>query len=49
MIFERELKNGMALENFNLSGLYDDGNGSVFLYCLAADPSRPKMVGKQSK
>jgi len=44
LFLKREMKNGMALENLNLSDLYNHGTGSVFLYYLEAEPSRPKMV-----
>ena len=35
----------MALENFNISNLYDDGTGPCFLCYLETDPPREKMVG----
>jgi hypothetical protein len=38
------LKNGMAMENFVVSVLFDAGSGYVFLYHLAADASRTEMV-----
>jgi hypothetical protein len=49
LLLKREMKNGMALENFNLSDLYYHGTGSVFLYYLEAEPSRPKMVRVHAK
>jgi len=35
----------VALENFYISDLYDDGTGPRFLYYLETDPPRKKMVG----
>jgi hypothetical protein len=43
------MKNGLALENFTISDLCDDGTRSVFLHYLEADPSRPKMVRTEDK
>ncbi len=39
----------MAMENFNISDLCDDGGGLGIIYYLETDPSRTKMVGQPTK
>ena len=43
---ERSIKNGMAVENSDISDTCNDGIGAFFLYYLETDPSRTKMVGR---
>jgi hypothetical protein len=49
LIFERGDKNGMALEDFTISDLCYHGAGSIFLYYLAVESSRSKMVRVRAK
>jgi hypothetical protein len=42
--FKKEEYNGVAMEDFIVSILRDDGINPFILYHLETEPSRPKMV-----